>query len=62
MAGGTGHIELSSKRRELTAKQGAGALFASGRTFAICLFASLGGLVYGCMSLPSFTVLSFNQL
>ncbi|RFU27239.1 hypothetical protein B7463_g9110, partial [Scytalidium lignicola] len=45
MAGG--HIELSSKRRELTSKQGAAALFASGRTFAICLFASLGGLVYG---------------
>ncbi|KAH8801770.1 MFS monosaccharide transporter [Xylogone sp. PMI_703] len=45
MAGG--HVELSAKRRELTTKQGAAALFQNGKTFAICLFASLGGLVYG---------------
>ena len=38
---------LSSKRDSLVKEKGIKALFANGRVFAIAVFASLGGLVYG---------------
>lgn len=40
--------ELSAKRRQFAGEPGFKGLVSNGRTFAIALFASLGGLVYGC--------------
>lgn len=42
--------ELSAKRRQFAGEPGFKGLISNGRTFAIALFASLGGLVYGCES------------
>jgi len=42
--------ELSAKRRQFAGEPGFKGLVSNGKTFAIALFASLGGLVYGCMS------------
>lgn len=40
--------ELSAKRRQFAGEPGFKGLVRNKRTFAIALFASLGGLVYGC--------------
>jgi hypothetical protein len=40
--------ELSAKRRQFAGEPGFKGLVSNGRTFAIALFASLGGLLYGC--------------
>lgn len=50
MAPNVAGTELSAKRRQFAGEPGFKGLVSNGRTFAIALFASLGGLVYGCMS------------
>ncbi|KAF7712316.1 MFS-type Sugar/inositol transporter [Penicillium ucsense] len=45
--GGGDHHDLSAKRRQFAGESGFKGLISNGRTFAIALFASLGGLVYG---------------
>lgn len=39
----------SAKRAQVAGKSGVKGLISNGKTFAVALFASLGGLVYGCM-------------
>ncbi|KAJ5495015.1 hypothetical protein N7539_000131 [Penicillium diatomitis] len=46
VGGGDPH-DLSAKRRQYAGESGFKGLISNGRTFAIALFASLGGLVYG---------------
>ena len=48
MAPAGGAHALSAKRRQFAGKSGFKGLVSNGRTFAIALFASLGGFVYGC--------------
>ncbi|KAI0787717.1 general substrate transporter [Fomes fomentarius] len=47
MAGGGANIIASSRRRNLAGPSGWAGLLANGRIFAIAVFASLGGLLYG---------------
>jgi hypothetical protein len=50
MGGGMTSQDISAKRAELAGgKVGWRGLLSSKKTFGIALFASLGGLVYGCM-------------
>lgn len=50
MAGGMASQGISAKRAELAGgRVGWRGLVSSKKTFGIALFASLGGLVYGCM-------------
>jgi hypothetical protein len=54
MAGGMASEGISAKRAELAGgKVGWRGLLSSKKTFGIALFASLGGLVYGCMDISS---------
>lgn len=46
---GTGEA-LSAKRQALAGPAGLKGIIHNGKTSAIALFASLGGLVYGCKS------------
>jgi hypothetical protein len=47
-----GETAISAKRAELAGKGGILGLLSNKKTSAIGLFASLGGLVYGCKCLP----------
>lgn len=47
---GTG-VGLSAKRQQFAGPTGLKGIVHNGKTSAIALFASLGGLVYGCMYL-----------
>lgn len=55
MAGGAASQGLSARRAELAGgKVGWRGLVSSKKTFGVALFASLGGLVYGCKdAIPS---------
>ena len=42
------HNTVSTARTQLAGKSGIKGLVSNGKTFSVGLFASLGGLVYGC--------------
>lgn len=48
MAPGTAENAVSAKRAQIAGKSGIKGLISNGKTFSVALFASLGGLVYGC--------------
>jgi len=49
-AGASGHAALSQKRLQFAGPSGVKGLLQNKRIFAIAVFASLGGFVYGCES------------
>lgn len=48
MAPVAGENAVSAKRAQIAGKTGIKGLINNGKAFSVALFASLGGLVYGC--------------